>query len=204
MAEFNDVELLSRLSDALAAPPVRPDGATLARLHATLAELEEEVAPVDIRSVPRHGPVRQRAQRRGLRARSTVVLASAVAVALSAGVAAAAVATNTLPGPTRAFAYDLGLPVTSPPLHQAQQTESQLRGAIASHQDARARRLGQVLIGEMKNLSFSDLSQIRASADTLLVEIGVGLSTTTPSVPMSITTTVTLPASSKGASKISS
>ena len=42
MAELTDLELLSQLRDALATPPVRPDAASLARLHATLAELELE------------------------------------------------------------------------------------------------------------------------------------------------------------------
>src|SRR5580700_9296703 len=166
MADLTDVELLSRLQVALAPAPARPDEVSLARLHATLAELEAETEPVDIVSARRRRELRRGLPRRVTR--SSVVAASALSFALTASVAAAAVATNTLPGPTRAFAYDLGLPVASPSLFRAQQTETQLRHAIVNDDTSQAKYLGQQLIGEMDTLDFSDLSQIRASADTLL------------------------------------
>src|ERR1700734_261047 len=115
MAEFSDVDLLSHLQVALAPRPSQPDETSIARLHATLAELELENEPLDI--IPT-APLRTaqprsaRMHRRRFSTRSSVLVASAISFTLTAGVAAAAVATNTLPGPTRAIAYDLGLPVT--------------------------------------------------------------------------------------------
>jgi hypothetical protein len=199
MAELTDVELLSQLHEALATPPARPDEASLAKLHATLAELELEFEPVAITTAVRHRSGAQRSattRRRRFAGRSSILVASAVAAALTAGVAAAAVATNTLPGPTRAVAFDLGLPVTSPSLFQAQQTETQLRQSLHHLDGPQSRRLGQQLIGEMQSLNFSDLSQIRASADALLVEIGLGLPTISTTTPSPVTTTVTIPATS--------
>src|ERR1700685_3591742 len=114
MAELTDLELLSQLRDVLDTPPVRPDAASLARLHVTLAELEHESEPVSITTAVRHRTGTRRSttnHRRRLAGRSSVLVAGAVAAALTAGVAAAAVVTNTLPGPTRAFAYGVGLPV---------------------------------------------------------------------------------------------
>jgi hypothetical protein len=206
MAEFTDLELFSQLRDALDTPPVRPDAASLARLHATLAELELECAPVSITTPVRHRTATPRSsaiRRRRVAGRSSILVAGAVAAALTAGVAAAAVATNTLPGPTRAFAYDVGLPVTSPSLYHAQQTETQLRHALRNHDGSQSRRLGQQLIGEMETLNYSDLSQIRASADTLLVEVGLGLPTISTTSPLPVTTPVTVPTTSGSSSTVS-
>jgi hypothetical protein len=207
MAELTDLELLSQLRDALDTPPVRPDAASLARLHATLAELELEQGcePVSITTAVRRRTATQRStapRRRRVAGRSSILVAGAVAAALTAGVAAAAVATNTLPGLTRAFAYDVGLPVTSPSLYLAQQTESQLRQALRSHDGPASRRLGQQLIGEMGTLDYSELSQIRASADALLVEVGLGLPTISTTSPLPVTTPVTIPTSSGSPSKV--
>ncbi len=157
MAELTDVELLSRLHVALAPAPARPDEASLARLHATLAELDAEIEPVNIATARRrHGRVRSGVSRR---MSTRVAAASVLAFTLTAGVAAAAVATDTLPGPTRAFAYDLGLPVTSPGLHSAQQSAAALHQSILSHNVAQQSVLGQQLITELKTLNASDLSQ---------------------------------------------
>jgi hypothetical protein len=204
MAELTDFELLAQLGDALDTPPVRPDAASLARLHATLTELELESEPVAITTAVRRHTVAQRsaARRRRVAGRSSILVAGAVAAALTAGVAAAAVATNTLPGPTRAFAYDVGLPVTSPSLYHAQQTEAQLRQALRGHEGPQSRRLGQQLIGEMETLDYSDLNQIRASADTLLVDVGLGLPTISSTSPLPVTTPVTIPASSGSSSSV--
>jgi hypothetical protein len=205
MAELTDLELLSQLRDVLDTPPVRPDAASLARLHATLAELEHESEPVSITAAVPHRTLTQRStpsRRRRLAGRSSVLVAGAVAAALTAGVAAAAVATNTLPGPTRAFAYDVGLPVTSPSLYHAQQTEAQLRQALRNHEVPQSHLLGQQLIGEMETLDYSDLSQIRASADTLLVELGVVLPTISTTSPLPVTTPVTIPTPSGASSTV--
>jgi hypothetical protein len=195
MAELTDVELLTSLRIALSPPPAVPDDIALAQLHATLQELETEFAPVDISTATqsrrnRHG-TRVLHSRRG--ARSTFVAASAIAFALTAGVAAAAVATNTLPGPTRAFAYDVGLPVTSPALYGAQQSAAALRQSIISNNLHQQKVLGHQLIGELKTLDVSDLSQIRATAAKLLTEIGLTLPTLSNTNSSSVTPTVTIP-----------
>ncbi len=57
MAELTDFELLAQLGDALDTPPVRPDAASLARLHATLDELELESEPVAITTAVRRHTV---------------------------------------------------------------------------------------------------------------------------------------------------
>jgi hypothetical protein len=116
-----------------------------------------------------------------------------ISFALSAGVAAAAVATNTLPGPTRAFAYDLGLPVTSPSLFQAEHSAQQLQSAIVAKNRPEERSLAKQLISELKDLNSGDLAQIGASAKTLLVEVGLEPSTLPSPAKTPITTTDTLP-----------
>jgi hypothetical protein len=199
MAELSDVELLSSLQVALAPAPARPDARALAQLHATLEELAIEFEPVDIATAaPRRTPGRPLDRRRPRQtlARSSIVAASAIAFALTAGVAAAAVATNTLPGPTRAFAYDMGLPVTSPSLFKTQQSTAQLQQAILSKNIPQEKLLGQELIGDLQSLNYSDLSQIRSTADALLVEVGLTLPTlsnTATSVPATSVPSVSVP-----------
>jgi len=192
MAEFTDVELLSRLQVALTPAPALPDEMSLARLHATLAELEVESEPVDIATARR----RRDHVRRGLPRRVTrpsIVAAGAVAFALTASVAATAVATNTLPGPTRAFAYDLGLPVTSPALFRAQQSAKQLHQAIVAKNHQQETKLSHELVQDLKSLNASDLSQIRSTAAKLLVAVGFKVPTVPVAVPSPITPTVTVP-----------
>jgi hypothetical protein len=193
MAELTDVELLAHLEGALSAPPVRPDDVTMARLYATLEELAIEDEPVNIATAAARRSSRQLTLPRRTVARSSVIAASALAFALSAGVAAAAVATNTLPGPTRAIAYDLGLPVTSPSLFRAEQSAAALRQSIVSKNLPQEGLLGQQLIGDLQTLNFSDLTQIRATADTLLVEVGLSLPTLSSTSATPVTPTGTVP-----------
>jgi hypothetical protein len=180
MAELSDVELLSSLRVVLTPAPARPDAKALAQLHATLEELAIEFEPVDITTAAQHRVPGRRPDRRRPRrtaTRSSIVAVGAFAFALTAGVAVAAVATDTLPGPTRAFAYDVGLPVTSPALFKAQQSLERLRQAILAKNVPQEKRLGQELISDLQSLDYSDLTQIRATADTLLVEVGLTLPT---------------------------
>jgi hypothetical protein len=195
MAELTDVELLSLLEASISPALVRPDEISLAQLHATLAGLEAGTEVTSItHSVRDSGSDRAGhvARRRRTR-RSSIVVVSAISFALTAGVAAAAVVTNTLPGPTRAFAYDLGLPVTSPSLFRADQSATQLHQAIIANNRPEERALAQKLIGELKKLNFNDLTQIRARADKLLVDVGLGLPTLPSLTKTPITTTNTVP-----------
>jgi hypothetical protein len=204
MAELTDDDLLSRLSVALAPLPVRPDEKSIARLHATLAELELENVPANVVSLDHHRTTAPRSAhvRRRRFTRSSILVASAISFALSAGVAAAAVATNTLPGPTRAFAFDLGLPVTSPSLFRAQQVANQLKQSIFAKDHAQEKQLGQQLISAMKTLDSSDLSQIRSTADKLLTEVGLGIPIISNSPKTPVTTTNTVPSTSVPSTKV--
>jgi hypothetical protein len=206
MAELTDFDLLSRLQVALAPPPIRPDEKSIARLHATLAELELETAPVRSISTVHHRTTPGRSaqvHRRRFTVHSSIFVAGAISFALTAGVAAAAVATDTLPGPTRAFAYDLGLPVTSPALFRAQQVASQLQQSITARDHAQDKRLGRQLISAVKTLDPSDLSQIRSTAEKLLTEVGLGLPTlaNTPGTRNDATTD-TVPSTSVPSAKV--
>jgi hypothetical protein len=194
MSELTDVELLSRLQDALTPASVQPDEVSLARLHATLAELAGESEPVSITTaLERRDQGRSNVVRRRVTARTSLVAASALAFALTAGVAAAAVATNTLPGPTRAIAYDLGLPVTSPALVRAETSAKQLHLAIVTKNHSQERLLAHQLVGDLKTLNTNDLSQIRNAAKKLLVEVGVKVPTLPGAVTSPTTPTVTVP-----------
>jgi hypothetical protein len=168
-SERPDDELLARLRDALRAEPVEPDEAAWASLEAALADL---AAPAGAGA----GAPRSRV-RRPLARRRASVLALTLASALTvSGVAAAAVATNTLPGPLRSLAYGLGLPVTSPGLYQAQQEATQLRESLHAHLQSRAHSIGQSLAQHLKSLDSADRSSIAKTADGLLQEAGVDVS----------------------------
>ncbi len=173
-----DDELLAQLAEGLRAGAPGPDDAAWAGLDAALAELAAPpvVAPIAVRG------------RRGRR--NVSVLALSVAAALTVGgAAAAAVATNTLPGPLRSIAFTLGLPVTSPALYQAQQEESRLRATLHAHLGARAHSIGETLAAHIKSLDPTDQSSIAGTADGLLREAGVEVSGVGPAA----TTTTTEP-----------
>lgn len=161
MTYQSDDDILVRLREALRADPVEPDDAAWAGLEASLAAAGSGGAR------PVHS-VRSLGGRRASALAITIVSALAVS-----GAAAAAVATNTLPGPLRTFAYSLGLPVTSPGLYQAQQEETHLRATLHAHRTARARVIGESLAAHLRTLDHSDYSSIEATADGLLREAGV-------------------------------
>jgi hypothetical protein len=83
------------------------------------------------------------------------------------------VATDTLPGPTRNIAYDLGLPVTSPGLFQARQNLDQLKRSIVQGNRHEQIRWGSQLQHDLKSLNDDDLAQIRVPALSVLNEAGL-------------------------------
>lgn len=116
---FDDDILLAVLGDALTPEPVEPGAPELAALHRALeirpADTDDDdgvqLAPV----IPMFTPSpRSVMWSRIHRLRHPVAAAVAVGILATSGVAAAGVATDRLPGPTRNVAYALGLPVTSP------------------------------------------------------------------------------------------
>ncbi len=191
----SDDELIARLSSALATARVESDEDVRHRLLAAVAA-DQVVVLADA--------AHRRARRRFTRHASALSLGIAGVVAL-AGVAAAAVATNTLPGPTRAIAYDLGLPITSPALEGAKAHLAQLVHANANGDTTTARRVGRQLIANLLTLDRSDLDEIRtvaraalAQADLLSLATGLlgplpvpttGATTTVPVTTASTTTT---------------
>jgi hypothetical protein len=163
----NDDELIEQLRSALAAPTVAPDQRTMDGLTRELAALKTVRGGRSTRT----GTITslRRVAGRGVSTLSLVIGAGL----LAGGVAAAAVATDTLPGPTRNIAWDLGLPVTSPALYQARQVASHLQVSLHSRDRQSSTSLGRTLVRDLKGLDPSDLAQIQGSADQLLQKAGV-------------------------------
>ena len=190
MSQYSDAELLTMLGGALSPPPAAPDAATLSLLHMTLADISTQSGPVAtarVRPQRTIGALRRRA------AQHASVVAVSLAVILTGGVATAAVATDTLPGATRNFAYDLGLPVTSPGLYQARQNLNQLKRSIVQGDRNAQVHWGSELQHDLKSLNDDDLAQIRVPALRLLSEAGLE-----DPLPSLATTSTTSPATNDG------
>ena len=208
----NDDELITLLKETFPTNAERPDERARELLLDALSA--DNVVPFD------HAAGGERHLRRRLGSRASAVTLSAIGVLALGGVAAAAVATNTLPGPTRAIAYDLGLPVTSPALYQARTHLHQLTAANARHETSAARDLSRVLIHDLSLLNHRDLSQIRSAAHHALSVSGLlsqatqilGITTPTPPATTTTmapststtTTTVLVPLSVPGVGSVSS
>ena len=168
---LDDTLLLAALGEVLAPEPAAPGAEAMAALHRALDD--RAAAAVDI-ATARDGlapviPLAQAsrwAQHGGAlhRLRHPVAAAVAVAVLATSGAAAAAVATDHLPGPTRTVAFDLGLPVSSPALTTARGTLAQLDAAVAASDPSRIRATADLLRTELAALSPSDRAAIQAAA----------------------------------------
>lgn len=183
MAKRTDADLLAALASVLKPIPTAPDQVTLSRLRMTMNELNAETLYPAV-TAPNRSTLFSWFTRQARNHTSMFILAL-VSIVSTGGVAAAAVVTDHLPGPTRAIAYDLGLPVTSPALHQAQQKMAQLKRSLTDHDLVAARHTGNQLSQDLQGLNEGDLSQIQDSADDLLMQAGV-------SVPAASTTTTTI------------
>ena len=181
---LDDTMLLAALGEVLAPEPAAPGAEAMAALHRALddraaaavavATARDGLAPV----IPLT-PTSRWAQRGGAlhRLRHPVAAAVAVAVLATSGAAAAAVATDHLPGPTRAVAFDLGLPVSSPALTTARGTLAQLDAGVAAGDPARIRATADLLRTELAALSPSDRATIQASAAVALARSDAFLAT---------------------------
>jgi hypothetical protein len=169
---FDDDALLATLGAALAPEPVEPGPEAMAALHQALDARTLDAADGDSGVVvPFAPPKRRSATWVGIhRLRQPVVAAVAIGVLATSGVAAAGVATDHLPGPTRTVAYDLGLPVTSPALEAARGTMAQLKVALAAHDVAQVLASAALLRTRLAGLSTTDRAQIEASAGDLLAQ----------------------------------
>ncbi len=164
---ITDDELMTRLRNALAAPSAAPD-------ERTMMGLTRELATLTSARGERGTRVGTLSSLRRMAGRHVSTFSVFIAASLLAGsVAAAAVATDTLPGPTRNIAWDLGFPVTSPALYQARQMESHLKVSLRSRDRQSATSLGRTFARDLKRLSAGDLSQIQGTANQLLQKAGV-------------------------------
>ena len=167
---IDDDTLLAALGEALAPEPAVPGPEAMAALHEALGargvkESEDGSAVV----VPFTQPKGRSATWAGIhRLRHPVTAAVAVGILATSGVAAAGVATDHLPGPTRSVAYALGLPVTSPALASAKGTINQLRSALASHDQSQVPALASLLRAQLAGLSAADRASIQMAAADLL------------------------------------
>ena len=177
----DDDELMTLLGEVFPTTALTPDAN--ARQHLLGALALDNVVAFDANT-----PASRR--RRLLGSRVSALTLSVAGVLSLGGVAAAAVATNTLPGPTRAIAYDLGLPVTSPALYQARSQLNDVNAATSRHHANVARELAKGLIKDLKLLNQNDLSQIRTSVTRTLSQLGL-LSQVTSVLGTTVTTTNT-------------
>ena len=163
---MDDDPILAALAVALAPEPAEPSAEAMAVLHQALDALtRDNEDPVIVSFVP---PPRRSTSTAVRRLRHPVAAVLAVAVLATSGVAAAGVATDHLPGPTRNVAYAIGLPVTSPSLEAAQGTLAVLSSALADHEATRIRASAAQLRTELAGLSPSDRARIQSEADLLL------------------------------------
>jgi hypothetical protein len=194
MNELDNDEFVELLKDVFPIQAFQPDERARGRLRDALAH--DNVVPLAA-TTSRSTRVRRR-----IGSHATALTLSVIGVVTFGGVAAAAVATNTLPGPIRALVYDLGLPVTSPALYQARQQLHQLDSAITHHHTSAVHQLGRGLLHDLALLNHGDLSQIRTPAQKALTQSGLlaqslkilGIathSTTTTEAPSSSSSTTT-------------
>ena len=173
MNALNDDELLHSHGVALAPARVEPGAEELAGLHRALAVRSAEAVSTSTNRTRSRDIARQIEaiwMATVYRFRHSVVALVAAVVLVTGGVAAAGVATNTLPGPTRAVAFRLGLPVSSPNLVAAQSEVAALQTALDSHDVPAVRSAAAALRQTMLAMSASDLDQIEPEASTLLAE----------------------------------
>ena len=147
MTAMRHDELLGRLGACLLADPAAPDADERAALHRAL---EHSPTP----SVPSRPTGRQ-----WRRFRRPVAATIAATIVLSGG-AAAAVETNTLPGPLRSLAVTLGLPVAPTALTQAQNALSDLARALTARDPVAVRTDLASLEAALPQLSPSDRADL--------------------------------------------
>lgn len=173
MTEHDDRLLAAALAEALAPEPVPPNPDDLTRLHQALAirtnghgSFSEGSAPIP--TVRRFAFPSWTVQLRRLR--HPVAVLAFVGVLATGGVATAAVATNTLPGPSRDVAFDLGLPVSSPDLVATQACIGALRTALDSRDAAEVSTEANSLRRDLAALSPTELRQVVLEANQLLAQ----------------------------------
>lgn len=150
----SDEELLDALRQALVPGTLVPGEEEMALFHRALTD-----GPL----VPSPEPARPRITPRW-------VLTGAAAAAVAAlGAFGGGVAADTLPGPLRTAAFDLGLPVSSPALAGARGVESELQAALSARDRSAVAADSTVLRQRLTELDTADRAQAEPEADALLV-----------------------------------
>lgn len=155
-------ELLDRLGACLLADPAVPEASERAALHRAL----EDSSAASVRALP--------TGRQWRRFRRPVAATIAATIVLS-GSAAAAVETNTLPGPLRSLAVTLGLPVTPTALAQAQSALSDLARALAARDPVAVHADLSSLQAALPQLSPSDRAQLGPGVEDLIAQAEIFL-----------------------------
>jgi hypothetical protein len=180
-----DDQLLDALRVSLAPSAVRPGPAELSAFRAALASrfVGTSVTDRPAGGVPTEAAGRTgRSWSRGVRrVRHPVTALVAAAVLATGGVAAAGVATDTLPGPARQIAFAMGLPVSSPALETTRGAMGDLQRSL-DRQDAAAIRTGAGAVRtDLATLAPSDRARVEPAADRLLARADAALGGSTGS-----------------------
>jgi len=181
----DDDRLLDVLRSSLAPSAVRPGPTELSAFRSVLAHRFDAPSAADGSA----GVVAMEGARRSGRSRSTglrrvrhpVTALVAAAVLATGGVAAAAVATDTLPGPARRIAVAIGLPVSSPALEATRGAMGDLRHALDRHDTAAIRAGADAVRTDLAALTPSDRTQVEPEADRLLALADAALGRSTGS-----------------------
>lgn len=166
----DDDELLGTLRQALVPVGLAPDAQEVARF---MQALDASRSGSRLLPVPRRTQWRARVAPRGLVAAGVVLLASFGAV--SGGVAA-----DSLPGPLRSAAYDLGLPVSSPSLVAAESAQSALAGALAAQDRKAVMADVPILEQSLAALGSADRLRVEPGATDVLAQAAAFLAATAP------------------------
>ncbi len=175
-APLTDGELLDLLADALDPAPIRPTPVEYEQLRKALGTVPPPEA--ERRQTPRKVT--------SLRRLPHPVAAVVMVATLTTGGAAAAVETNTLPGPLRGLAFAVGLPVTSPADEKVDNDLAALRAALNLGDAVAIRADAAALSHDLDGLSPDDRVTFDGEANLLLAQAAVWL-TAHPSVSDPIT-----------------
>jgi hypothetical protein len=179
MARLDDDQLLDALRGSLAPTAVGPDPGELHAFRAVLASQFGGSATADdfAEVIPIEAARRtKQTWSTGLRRmRHPVTALVAAAVLATGGVAAAGVATDTLPGPARQIAFAIGLPVSSPALQATRGAMEDLQNALDRQETVAIRATAHTLGTGLATLEPSDRAQVEPAADQLLARAGAAL-----------------------------
>jgi hypothetical protein len=171
MTRLDDTELLNTLAAALAPPTASLPPAERAHLRQLLTDAGT-VAPIV--------HLRRRRWNRASLVRHPVAAAAVVVVLATSGATAAAVGTDTLPGPLHTIAVGLGIPVPPSGLDAARAAMATLATALASGDTTDIVRDLTALRAAVAELNPTDLASVKDQVDELIdrADLALGSATT--------------------------